>query len=63
MRYGSSDRGPFGERLSSLLREQAGEGIQYFGLDQYWVADILAGLGVSWTGECDTAIGVRRLRW
>ena len=57
---GEVDHRPFGEKLSSLLREGAGEEVRYFGFDRYWVADLLTGLQVSWIGECDTAGSVRR---
>ena len=53
---------PFGERLSLLLREGAGEGVRYFGFDSSWVAGVLTGLGVSWLAECDTSSSVRRYR-
>jgi hypothetical protein len=52
----------FGERFSTILRQGAGEGIQYFGFDASWIADRLVDLSVSWIGECDTAGGVRSYR-
>jgi hypothetical protein len=52
----------FGEKLSALLRPEAGDRVRYFGYDQYWLAEILAGLGVSWLDECDTAGSLRRYR-
>jgi hypothetical protein len=49
----------FGERFSTILSQESGEGIQYFGFEGSWIADRLADLPVSWIGECDTAGGVR----
>ena len=53
---------PFGERLSKLLREGAGEGVRYFGFDSSWVAGVATGLGVSWLQDCDTSTATRRYR-
>ena len=52
----------FGERLLAILRGGAGQDTSYFGHGRYWLADRLAGLQVSWMGECDTAGAVRIYR-
>ena len=59
---GGKDARPFGERLLSLLRGGAAEGVRYFGFDAYWTAQVLARLEVPWIEECDTAGAVRRYR-
>jgi hypothetical protein len=52
---------PFGERMATILRQGAGEGVRYFGFEASWIADLLANdLQVAWLQECDTAGGVRR---
>lgn len=53
---------PFGARLSSILREGAGHGVRYFGMERHWIADVLRQLDTPWIGQCDTAGGVRRYR-
>jgi hypothetical protein len=58
----SQDDRVFGERLTALLREGAGEGIRYFGYEASWIADRMLDLQVSWLGECDTAGGLRKYR-
>jgi hypothetical protein len=59
---GEGDPLPFGEKLSAILQEGAGEGVKYFGFESSWVADRLAELQVQWIEECHTAGGVRRYR-
>ena len=56
------DENVFGERLSKLIREGAGDNVRYFGMGGNWIAGVLTQLGVSWQGECDTAGGVRSYR-
>ncbi len=50
----------FGERLSTLLRQGAGAGTQYFGFEPYWTAERVRDLQATWLGECDTAGAVHR---
>jgi hypothetical protein len=52
----------FGARISSILREGAGQGVRYFGMERHWIADVLRQQEASWIGPCDTAGGVRRYR-
>ena len=52
----------FGAKLSSVIREGAGQGVRYFGMEQDWIADILRQLDAPWIGPCDTAGGVRSYR-
>ena len=59
---GSGGEDVFGERLSKLIREGAGDNVRYFGMEGSWIADVLTQLDVSWLGECDTAGGLRRYR-
>ena len=51
---------PFGERIQALLWGGSGAGVQYFGFESDWIADILRREQVEWLGECDTAGGIRR---
>ena len=53
---------PFGQRLTSLLRQGAGSNTRYFGTGSHWLGHLLRQLEVPWMGECDTAGGVRRYR-
>ena len=46
---------PYGERLSRLLRQGAGDDTSYFGFEGYWIAARAHDLGAPWLGECDTA--------
>ncbi len=52
----------FGARLSSSLREGAGDGVRYFGMERHWIADVMRQQEMPWIGQCDTAGGVRRYR-
>lgn len=49
----------FTDRVKALLWEGAGVGVQYFGFEGSWIADIFRGEQVDWLGECDTAGGLR----
>ena len=46
---------PYGERLSRLLRQGAGDGTSYFGFEGYWIAERARDLRAPWLGDCDTA--------
>ena len=50
----------FGQKAQALLWSGTGEGVQYFGFESDWIADLLRGEEVPWLGECDTAGGIRR---
>ena len=41
------------ERLRRLARTGAGEGVNYFGFEGYWVADLAREMGAPWLEECD----------
>ena len=49
----------FAERVQALLWEGSGAGVQYFGFESSWIADVIKQEGVSWLGECDAAGGLR----
>ena len=49
----------YGERLSRVVRNGAGEGLSYFGFEGYWVAARARELGASWLDECDTLYAPR----
>ena len=55
----SQDGNGFSERIQALLWEGSGAGVQYFGFESTWIADVFKTEGVSWLGECDTAGGLR----
>ncbi len=57
---GLNEGASFVDRLQALLWEGAGAGVQYFGFESYWIADVYRDEGVSWLDECDTAGGLRR---
>ena len=49
---------PFAERVHALLWEGSGPGVQYFGFEGNWIADVFRGEKVPWLEECDTAGGL-----
>ena len=49
----------FGERIQSLLWEGSGAGVQYFGFEGLWIADVFRQQQVDWLGDCDTTGGLR----
>ena len=55
-----NDEEGFGNRVNALLWNGSGTGVQYYGFEGWWIADIFRSQGVSWLGECDTAGGLRR---
>ena len=50
----------FEDRINALLWESSGAGVQYYGFEGWWIADVFRGEEVSWLGECDTAGSLRR---
>ena len=52
----------FEERLISILERGLGGGNEYFGFEGFWAAQRLAGMQVSWVGECDAIGRVQKYR-
>lgn len=49
----------FGDRIQALLWEGLGAGVQYFGFEGLWIADVFRQQRVDWLEDCDTAGGLR----
>ena len=49
----------FGDRIQALLWEGSGAGVQYFGFEGLWIADVFRQQQVDWLGDCDTTGGLR----
>ena len=62
LQAGDTSDAPFGRRLRTLLWGGAGNGLEYFGFEGGWIADLLRGQQATWLGECDTAGGIRAYR-
>lgn len=54
-----ADDSAFGDRIQSLLWEGSGAGVQYFGFEGLWIADVFRQQQVDWLEDCDTTGGLR----
>jgi len=57
--YGLGEDPAFGDRIQALLWEGSGAGVQYFGFEGLWIADVFRQQQVDWLGDCDTTGGLR----
>ncbi|MCY4365264.1 MAG: hypothetical protein OXE17_03430 [Chloroflexi bacterium] len=56
---GLAEGSAFGARIQALLWEGSGAGVQYFGFEGLWIADVFRQEQVDWLGDCDTTGGLR----